>query len=103
MKEWRIALMFRVILFVVFAVVGPFLEWAYGAFWSLVGVTPWLYANSPLKYTSFEGVPLWGLAGLVALSIYRSVLDRKVARLRGAVIPLVLAAAWILIYANFIA
>lgn len=103
MKEWQIALIFRVILFLVFAVVGPFLEWAYGTFWSIVGVTPWVYPNSPLQYTSFEGIPLWGLAGLIAFSIYSAILDRKLGRLRGAIIPLILAALWITIYSYFIA
>ena len=103
MKEWHIALMFRVILFLVFAVVGPFLEWAYGTFWSIIGNTPWVYPNSPMQYTSFEGIPLWGLAGLIAFSIYSAILDRKVKRLRGVIIPLALAILWILIYARFIA
>ena len=103
MKDWQITLAFRVIFFLVFAVVGTLLEWAYGTFWSIISTTPWVYPNSPLQYTSFEGIPLWGLGGLVGLSIYRAISDRKVGRLRGAIIPLILAAIWITIYSYFIA
>lgn len=90
-------------LYVSFCLIGAGLEWCYGTFWSLVGTTPWVYPNSPLHYTSFEGVLLWGLGGLVCVSVYRAFTDRRPKRLLGAVIPLVLAALWISIYAQFIA
>ena len=90
-------------LYLSFCLVGAGLEWAYGTFWSLVGSTPWIYPNSPLHYTSFEGIPLWGLGGLVCVSVYRAITERKAKRLLGVVIPLILAALWILIYARFIA
>ena len=87
-------------LYLAFCLVGAGLEWGYGTFWSKVGVAPWVYPNSPLHYTSLEGLPLWGLGGLVSVSIYRAIVDRKAKRLLWAVIPLLLAALWIFFYSR---
>lgn len=82
---------------------GAALEWCYGTFWNLVGATPWIYPNSFLHYTSLEGIPLWGFGGFVAIAVYKAIRDRKTRELLGAVVPLVLAALWVLIYAWLIA
>lgn len=91
------------IIFLVFAMLGPIFEWCYGKLWSIIGSSPWVYPNSILEYTSFEGIPLWGFAGLISFSIYHAILDRKVERLLGAIFPMILAILWILIYSNLIA
>lgn len=88
------------ILWFLFCIIGAGLEWAYGVFWSMVGSTPWIYPTSPLHYTSLEMLPLWGFGGLICISIYKSIVERKVKLLTNAVIPLVLAALWILFYAT---
>jgi hypothetical protein len=49
------------VLYVILCLVGTILEWAYGTLWNLCGQAPWIYPNSVLRYTSFEGLPLWGL------------------------------------------
>lgn len=92
-----------VIIFLVFAVVGPVLEWCYGKLWSITGSSPWVYPNSILEHTSFEGIPLWGFGGLIGFSIYRAILDRSLKRLLGAIIPLLLAVIWILLYSSLTA
>jgi hypothetical protein len=92
-----------VTLYLVFCVVGFGLEWCYGKFWSTVGTTPWLYADSSLDYTSLEGAPLWGFGGLICVTIYQSFSAGKVKRLLGLIPLLILSAAWILIYVRFIA
>lgn len=84
--------------YVAFCLIGAGLEWCYGAFWDVVGVCPWIYPDSPLHYACLEGIPLWGLGGFVAISVYRTVKDRSVRKLLGAVVPLVLAILWILFY-----
>lgn len=89
-----------IFLYLLFCLIGAGLEWCYGAFWDVVGVTPWVYPNSPLHYTSLEGLPLWGFGGLVAMSVYKSFMQRKAKLLLGTVAPLLLAALWVLIYAN---
>lgn len=89
-------------LYLIFCLIGAGLEWGYGAFWDVVGVTPWLYPDSPLHYTSLEGLPLWGFGGLICVSIYKAVTQRKTKPLIGMVISLVLAALWILIYTQFV-
>jgi len=94
----------RLSLFVLaFCIIGAGLEWAYGMFWSLVGTTPWIYPRSPFQYTSLEGLPLWGLGALLCASAYRAIMEGKVKYLLGTVLPLALAALWILVYARFIA
>ena len=90
-------------LYLIFCVIGAGLEECYGIFWSIVGTTPWIYADSPLVYTSLEGVPLWGLGGLICVTIYLSFSKGKVKYLLGLVPLLILAAAWIFIHAQFIA
>jgi hypothetical protein len=85
-----------VVTYIAFCLVGAGLEWCYGAFWDVVGTAPWMYPNSPWRYTCLEGVPLWGFGGFVAIAVYRAVRDRSARRLLGAVVPLVLAALWIL-------
>ena len=89
-------------LYLSFCLVGTGLEWAYGAFWSLVGTSPWIYSNSALHYTSFEVIPLWGFGGFTCVSVYRAITERP-KRLLGAAIPVILGALWVLIYARFIA
>jgi len=91
------------LLYVLFCLIGTGLEWAYGAFWGLVGTTPWIYSNSPLHHTSLAVLPGWGFGGLVCVSVYRAVLKRQARLLLGVIPPLVLAELWILIYARFIA
>ena len=88
------------ILYLIFCLIGAGLEWGYGAFWDVVGNTPWTYPNSWLHYTSLEGLPLWGLGGFLCISVYRAVTRRNIKLLFGMVIPLVLAALWILLYSN---
>ncbi len=90
-------------IYFVFCLIGFVLEWGYGMFWDIVGSTPWIYPNSILHYTSFEGIPLWGFGGVVCVLIYKAIIDRKPKRLLEAIIPLMLAAIWIVIYAQFIA
>ena len=90
----------HVILFFIFCLIGAGLEWFYGAFWDVVGVTPWTYPNSWLHYTSLEGLPLWGFGGLICVSIYTAFTRRSVRLLFGAAISLVLAALWILLYGS---
>ncbi len=89
-----------IFLYLLFCLIGAGLEWAYGTFWSVVGVAPWIYPDSPLHYTSLEVLPLWGFGGLVCISIYKSIVDRVAKRLVGMIIPLVLAALWILLYSS---
>ncbi len=89
-----------IILYVVFCIVGAGLEWCYGTFWDTVGVAPWGYPDSGLRYTSLEGLPLWGLGGLICVSIYTAVSRRNAKWLFGMLISLVLAALWILFYSK---
>jgi len=89
-----------IILYILFCLVGAGLEWLYGAFWDVVGVTPWTYPDSPLGYTSLEGLPLWGCGGLICVSVYRAFTGRSVKMLSGMVISLVLAASWVLLYST---
>ena len=90
----------HIILYFIFCIIGAGLEWFYGTFWDVVGVTPWIYPNSWLHYTSLEGLPLWGFGGLICVSIYTAVRQRSVRLLSGAAISLVLAALWILLYSS---
>lgn len=83
-------------LYVLFCIIGTILEWSYGHLWSLVGGTaPWLYPNSPLGYTSLEVIPLWGFGGLICVSVYRALIEKKLRPLLGAGLSLILAALWI--------
>lgn len=92
-----------IVLYVIFCLVGAGVEWCYGAFWDVVGVTPWLYPESPLLYTSLDWMPLWGFAAFVILPIHRAVTERNPKLLKGIVVPLALAMLWIAIYSWFIA
>jgi hypothetical protein len=89
-----------VVLYLIFCLIGAGIEWGYGAFWDIVGVTPWVYPYSWLHYTSLEELPLWGFGGLICVSIYIAVTRKNIKLLFGMVISLVLAALWILFYSN---
>ena len=91
------------LLYVTLCVVGAALELAYGTFWGLCGQTPWIYPDSVLRYTSFEGFPLWGLGGLICIAIYRAYTGRRWRIAAGVIPPLVLAALWIWFYEAVIA
>ena len=86
------------ILYVILRLVGAILEWAYGMLWALCGQTLWIYPNSILRYTSFESIPLWGLAGLIGITIYRAYNSRSWKMAAGIIPLLVLAALWVLFY-----
>ena len=90
-------------LYLVFCLIGFVLEWAYGVFWNIVGTTPWIYPNSPLHYTSFEGIPLWGAGGLIIINVYFAIRRRKPRFLIWVIPLLVLNVLWILLYSRFIA
>ena len=94
----KVTLKNYVILYIIFCLIGAGLEWSYGALWNIVGTTPWLYPDSPLHYTSFEGVPLWGVGGLVCISIYNAIIKREVKQLLGVIPPLLLVVLWIIFY-----
>lgn len=53
--------------FIVFAFVGPFLEWLLGfSYYKIVGQRLWTYHRySITHYTSFLTIPFWGLAGVL--------------------------------------
>ncbi len=85
---------------VVMCIVGTGLEWAYGAFWSLTGTTPWIYPESALRFTSLEVIPLWGFGGLVCAAIYEAIMRRIPHFLLLAIPPLILAALWILFWSR---
>ena len=89
-----------VVLYLIFCLIGAGLEWCYGAFWDIVGVTPWVYTDYWLHYMSLECLPLWGFGGLICVSIYIAVTRRNIKLLFGMVISLVLAALSILFYSN---
>lgn len=91
-----------IFLYLLFCLIGAGLEWCYGTFWNIVGVTPWIYPDSPLRYTSLEGLPLWGFGAFIIVSVYKSVIQRKAKFLVGTIAPLVLAMLWILIYVNLL-
>lgn len=86
----------HVLIFLIFAVLGLLLEWGYGTLWSIVGVTPWIYPNSPLHYSGFEGMPLWGLGGIFGISLYRAITERKARDLLGMLASTILAVLWVL-------
>jgi hypothetical protein len=86
-----------VLLYVVFCIAGTALEWLYGVYWDWLGDSPWVYGNSPLRYTSLEAMPLWGMGGLICVGIY-SAFRRGWRRLLWVIPPVVLAALWILVY-----
>lgn len=90
----------KILLYFLFCLVGFSLEWCYGAFWNVVGTTPWTYPGSPLRYTSFEGIPLWGVGGFIIISIYSAITQRSIKPLRSAVISVALGLLWIVLYSR---
>jgi hypothetical protein len=86
------------ILYIILCLVGATLEWAYGMLWNLCGQTPWIYPDSILRYTSFEGLPLWGMGGLICVVIYRTYSSRSWKVLAWVIPPLALAALWVIFY-----
>ena len=91
MRKW-------IILWLILCFVGATLEWCYGTLWSLFGQTPWIYPHSMLTYTSFEGLPLWGLGGLIPIVIYRAYKSRKLQRLLPVLPLLALASLYVIVY-----
>lgn len=85
-------------IFAIFCVIGPILEWAYGKFWSVVGQSPWLYPSSPFEYTSLEGIPLWGLGGVLAAAVTHAIKQNNPRHLIVFAPTTVLAVIWILVY-----
>ena len=65
------------ILFLVGAVYGLFMEWAIGSIWDRVGECPYVYPGSLLTYSSFIMAPVWGLAGLQVIVIYLAITRKK--------------------------
>lgn len=90
------SLRFYAVLFLIFAVLGLFLEWGYGTLWSAVGICPWIYPDSPLLYSSLEGMPLWGFGGVFGISLYRALAKKRARELLGALISAALTVLWIL-------
>lgn len=84
-----------ILLYVVFCIIGAGFEWLYGAFWGAIGITPWIYPDSPVHYTSLEGLPLWGFSGFICVSAYKTIADKRIKSLAGAIVPIILAALWI--------
>lgn len=89
---------FYVILYVTFCVSGTLFELAYGALWSVVGTAPWIYPSSPMYYTSLAVLPLWGCVGLIGISIYHTLLHKKLKFMRVALIAMVAAALYVIAY-----
>ena len=85
-------------LFVLFCVWGFFFEWFFGFFWSVVGSSPWIYLNSPLRYTSWEVAPLWGLGGLIVLQFSKTIRGRDRRALVYVVVLHALAMFWIAVF-----
>ena len=92
--------LYWLVLYLVFCIIGAGLEWCYGAFWDTVGTAPWIYTDSPLHYTSLEGLPLWGFGGLVCVSVYRATTNRRAKLLLGTIVSVILAMLWIVFYSN---
>jgi hypothetical protein len=90
------------LLYIILCFVGAVLEWAYGTLWNHCGQAPWIYPDSILRYTSFEGLPLWGLGGLICVIIYRAYSSRNWKITTGVVPPLALAALWVIFHGSVI-
>jgi hypothetical protein len=88
--------------YVILSLIGAGFEWAYGALWGTLGNAPWVYPESVLRYTSLEVVPMWGFGALVCASIYRAIMSGRARHLLDSVLPLILAALWILLYEGVI-
>ena len=65
------------VLFLVAAIYGTFMEWAVGSIWDRVGECPFIYPGSFLTHSSFIMMPVWGLAGLQAIVIYFAITRRE--------------------------
>lgn len=92
-----------IFLYLLFCLIGAGLEWGYGAFWNVVGTTPWIYPDSPIHYTSLEGLPLWGLGGFIIVAMYKAISWRKAKHLLGMIPPMILGVLWIIVYSSLIA
>ena len=79
------------------AVLGPTLEWAIGKLSARIGTAPYIYPASPLRYTSFEVVPLWGFAGVIGVALYEAYRVREGKYVRDAILAAALAAGWVII------
>ncbi len=66
----------------------------------MVGTAPWTYPDSPLRYTSLAMVPLWGFGGLICVSVYRAIVNKKAKLLLGAGVSIILAMLWIAFYSS---
>ncbi|MFC1979754.1 hypothetical protein ACFLVS_02655 [Chloroflexota bacterium] len=86
-------------LFVIFAVVCTFLEWAYGALWNLGAKAPWIYSDSPWLFTSWKVIPLWGFGGLFVCEVYKTVKEHELMRLLWSALWLGLGALYVVIMA----
>ena len=69
------------VIFLVAAVYGTFMEWAMGFIWDMAGECPYVYPASPMTYSSFIMMPVWGLAGLQAVVVYLAIAHRRPAML----------------------
>jgi hypothetical protein len=65
------------VIFIVAAAYGTFMEWAIGSIWDILGECPYVYPTSHLTYTSYIMIPVWGLAGLQIVVIYLTIKYRK--------------------------
>jgi len=88
------------VIFIVAALYGTLLEWAVGHFWNLVGECPYEYPGSSLTYTSFIMMPMWGLAGLQAVVIYRAIRHKRPSLLLWLLGLLVLTVVMVVILAQ---
>ena len=84
-----------IVLFIVGAIYGPILEWSVGQVWDVFGECPYEYADSPLTYTSFIMMPLWGIAGLQAVVLYRAIRYKRPSLLLWLLLLIVLTFALI--------
>ena len=87
-------------LFCVAAVYGTFMEWAVGSIWGRIGDCPYIYPNSPITYSSFLMMPLWGFVGLQAAVIYLAIAQKKPKMLLWLLLLVVLTAILVLILAS---
>lgn len=88
-------------LYVIFCLIGFTLEWCYGILWSKVGTAPWIYPSSPLHYTSLKVLPIWGLGGIVIVSLYRAISERSARPLLTAAVALGIAAVMVVLLGVF--
>jgi len=89
-------------LFFLFCGWGIFFEWFWGFFWNVVGSNPWIYPNSPLRYTSWEVIPLWGFSGLTVIQLYKAVREREKKPLVYVGILQTLSMLWIVVLSTVV-